>query len=543
MKQITIFLIAVLLVSTSFAQLSKIVDNGPTVLSSVQSKSLPMPISGSKAVVDTLNYAGANASSVGTGAASTFGVYALHPVAVMTPLVGNFITEVRFYINGASNVASAEIQLYNDTTTAVFTQVVAGVVEGWNTVLLNPSYPITADQLYVGYEVVATGGYPAGTDAGPRESNGYGDVMNFGKWTTANALSSTLDANWNIKAVVADVAVTCFPPTAVTYSNTTFNSTDIAWTSTSTAWNLKISSTMIDPTTGTGNIFDGAATTASYSATGLTELTDYYVYVQSDCGSGTTSSWLTSTFSTPKDCSAGITAPWMDDMSAGIDCWALYDVDGDGYNWENTEVVVGNLSLNSFSYDNDASTALNPDNWAVSNKINIDALTTPFLSWTAHSFDANYPSEQYSVYISTTGNTPADFGTAAFNETLNSDSDVLRNISLASYSGDIWVAFRHHDTYDMFGFSIDNVKVDNTVSINSNTATTVDFTIYPNPANEKVTIANAEGQNIIILDITGKVVLTIEAATKLQEVNISDFAAGTYIVRVNASVSKFNVIK
>ncbi len=541
MKQFTILLAALVLFSTSFAQLTKRVENTSTTFTTGPSKSLPMPNTSAKAVVTTLDYSGVNNDGIGTGSAADFGVYAKHPASVMTPLVGNFITTVEIYINGAATVSAVEIRLYNDTTTPVFTQAVTGLVDGWNTVALNPSYAITASDLLIGYNVTTTG-YPAGNDAGPREANGYGDIMYFGSWTTAFDLSSTLDLNWNIKATVEDAAVTCFPPTAITTSNITYNSADIAWASTASAWNIKVSSTMIDPTTGTGDIFDGAATTATYSATGLSELTDYYVYVQSDCGSSTTSSWLASGFTTVKDCSTPITAPWIDDMSAGIDCWALYDVDGDGFEWAAAEVVAGNPSLNSFSWDQTAG-ALNPDNWAVTNKINISSLTTPFLSWTAHAFDPDYPAEQYSVYISTTGNTPADFATAAFNETLSSDAYELRDVDLSSYSGDIWVAFRHHGVSDMFGMSIDNVKVDNTVSINSNSSATVDFKIYPNPANEKINIANAEGQQVIILDITGKVVLTIEEATKLQVINTSNFAAGTYLVRVNASVSKFNVVR
>lgn len=539
MKQFTILLAALVLFSTSFAQLTKRVENTPTVLTSGPSKSLPMPISSDKAVVTTLNYSGVNNDGIGTGGAADFGVYAKHPASVMTPLVGNFITTVEIYINGAATVSAVEIRLYNDTTTPVYTQAATGLVDGWNTVALNPSYPITANDLLIGYNVTCSAGYPAGCDAGPADVSGNGDVMYFGSWTTLTDLG--LDGNWNIKATVEDAAVTCFPPLSISTSNITYNSADIAWISTSTAWNLKVSSTMIDPATATGDIFDGAATTASYSATGLSELSDYYVYVQSDCGAGTTSSWLSSSFTTKKDCSTAITAPWTDDMSAGIGCWELYDEDGDGFNWFVDEIATGNPSLNSFSWDATAG-PLTPDNWAVTNKINISALTTPFLSWTALSFDPAYAAEHYSVYVSSTGNTPADFSTALFNETLVDDTEVSRNINLSAFSGDIWIAFRHHGVTDMYGMFIDNVKVDNTVSIN-NAAGTVDFTIYPNPANEKATIANAEGQQVIILDITGKVVLVIEEATKLQEVNTSDFAAGTYIVRVNASVSKFNVVR
>lgn len=543
MKHFTILLAALVLFSTSFAQLTKRVGNTPAVMTSVKSKSLPMPNNGAKSVVTTLHYDGVNDNGIGTGSAANFGVYAKFPDSVMTPLVGDYITSVDIYINGVTDVSAVELRLYNDTITPVFTQAVTGLVEGWNTVVLNPSYAITAADLLVGYNVTTTGGYPAGNDAGPHEANGYGDIMYFGSWTTAHDISATLDLNWNIRATVKDSAITCFPPTGLTYTNLTYNSVDLAWTSSASSWNLKISSTVIDPATGTGDIYDGTVTSATYSATGLSELTDYYVYIQSVCSSSNTSTWLSSQFSTPKNCTSGNTAPWVDDMSNGIDCWSLYDVDNDGFNWEVGEVVTGETTLNSFSYDNGTATALTPNNWAVTNKINIDALTTPYLSWKAMSFDANWVSEQYSVYISTTGNTPSDFGTAVFNETFTSDDVVYRSVDLSSYSGDIWIAFRHHDVTDMFGMAIDDVRVDNTLSVNSSLVNSAELSIYPNPANEKVTIANAEGQKVVILDITGKVVYTIDNASQLQEVNTSDLPVGTYIVRVNSSVSRFNVIR
>lgn len=542
MKHFTFLLAALVLFSTSFAQLTKRVGNAPAVLTSVKSKSLPMPNNDAKTVVTTLHYDSVNIDGIGTGSPADFGVYAKYPASVMTPLVGNYITSVDIYINGATDVSALEIRLYNDTTTPVFTQSVSGLVEGWNTVLLNPSYAITAADLLVGYNVTTTGGYPAGNDAGPHEANGYGDIMYFGSWTTAYAINTALDLNWNIRAKVEDSATTCFPPTALTYSNITYNSADLAWTSSSSSWNLKISSTVIDPATGTGDIYDGTVTSATYSATGLTELTDYYVYIQSSCGTSS-SSWLSSQFTTLKNCTSGNTAPWVDDMSNGIDCWSLYDLDNDGFNWEAGEVITGEFTLNSFSYDNATSTALTPNNWVVTNKIDINALTTPYLSWKAMSFDANWVSEQYSVYVSTTGNTPADFGAALFNETFTSDAVVYRSIDLSSYSGDIWIAFRHHDVTDMFGMAIDDVRVDNTLSVNSNVVNAMELNVYPNPANDKVTIANAEGQKVVILDITGKVVYTIDNASQLQEVNTSDLPVGTYIVRVNSSVTRFNVVR
>ncbi len=196
MRKITLLLAALVLFSTSFAQ------STTEMLTSVKSKSLLMPMNGAKTVVDTLHYDAKNDDGIGTGAAADFGVYAKHPVSVMTPLVGKFITEVEIYINGVTDVSAVEVRLYNDTLTPVLTQTATGLVEGWNTVKLIPSYPITAADLIVGYNVTCTGGYPSGVDAGPREPSGNGDIMYFGKWTTLNALSSSLNANWNIRAIV-----------------------------------------------------------------------------------------------------------------------------------------------------------------------------------------------------------------------------------------------------------------------------------------------------------------------------------------------------
>ena len=219
MRKITFLLVAIVLFGTSFAQLTTGVDNTPTMLTSVKSKALPMPINGTKAVVDTLYYDDTNSTAIGTGGAADFGVYAKHPASVIAPYVGNSITSVEIYINGVSDVSAVEIRIYNDTLTPVFTQAATGLVEGWNSVKLTNPYIITAADLIVGYNVTCTGGYPAGVDAGPRNASGNGDVMYFGKWTTLYDVSSTLNANWNIRAVVDN---------AVSINNSTANTLDIA---------------------------------------------------------------------------------------------------------------------------------------------------------------------------------------------------------------------------------------------------------------------------------------------------------------------------
>lgn len=89
-----------------------------------------------------------------------------------------------------------------------------------------------------------------------------------------------------------------------------------------------------------------------------------------------------------------------------------------------------------------------------------------FLSWDVCP-TANTPgfrAEYYSVWISTTGNTPADFTTMLFDETLSSEHPNWeyenRQVSLDEYANmTVYVAFRHHDITDMDRIVIDNVKL------------------------------------------------------------------------------------
>lgn len=69
------------------------------------------------------------------------------------------------------------------------------------------------------------------------------------------------------------------------------------------------------------------------------------------------------------------------------------------------------------------------------------------------------------------------------------------------------------------------------------------ISVYPNPANNVITVANAENKDILVLNILGEVVAAISNATSNQTINISKLSAGTYFVKVNFEVFKINVIK
>jgi hypothetical protein len=78
-------------------------------------------------------------------------------------------------------------------------------------------------------------------------------------------------------------------------------------------------------------------------------------------------------------------------------------------------------------------------------------------------------------------------------------------------------------------------------SVNENLASEV--SVYPNPANDMFTVANAEGATIVVVNSLGQVVSSIENAASNQTIDASNFANGTYFVKVNESVIKINVVK
>ena len=126
-------------------------------------------------------------------------------------------------------------------------------------------------------------------------------------------------------------APACPDPTALAVSNVTTSSADLSWTAggTETAWNVEYGTAGF--TLGTGTLT--STTTTTISMTSLTDLTSYDVYVQADCGSGQTSSWIGPlTFTTP--------------ISNGCNhTLNMFDSYGDGWNGSAVDVTVNGVTV------------------------------------------------------------------------------------------------------------------------------------------------------------------------------------------------------
>lgn len=153
-------------------------------------------------IIDTLHYDGPNFDGIGLGSAATFEVHAFFPASMLSAhnAAGNTIKSIDLYIKGASNVVSATIKIRPNQSSVSYSQsFTAG--EGWNNIVLTTPFPIPATDLYVGYELVVSGGFPLGCDAGPVNTNANW-ILYSGSWMHLTDLNAAMTYNWNIRARV-----------------------------------------------------------------------------------------------------------------------------------------------------------------------------------------------------------------------------------------------------------------------------------------------------------------------------------------------------
>ncbi len=74
-----------------------------------------------------------------------------------------------------------------------------------------------------------------------------------------------------------------------------------------------------------------------------------------------------------------------------------------------------------------------------------------------------------------------------------------------------------------------------------------EISVYPNPATDVIYVANAEGAQVSVFDMNGRMVNSVENASANQAIDASSLAKGMYIVRIvdgqNVTTKKVNVVR
>ncbi|SHH44986.1 Por secretion system C-terminal sorting domain-containing protein [Chryseobacterium oranimense] len=137
---------------------------------------------------------------------------------------------------------------------------------------------------------------------------------------------SSTGAPWylGVDDFTLETTPSCVAPTALTSASVTASGATVSWTAPATApangYDIYYSTSNTAPTAGT--IPNATSTTTSAPLTNLTATTTYYVWVRSNCGAGSTSSWSGPTSFTTA-CSV-ITPNYTNDFATfpGT-CWSL----------------------------------------------------------------------------------------------------------------------------------------------------------------------------------------------------------------------------
>lgn len=187
--------------------------------------------------------------------------------------------------------------------------------------------------------------------------------------------------------------------------------------------------------------------------------------------------------------------------------------------------------------------AIGNNDWLVSPPINLAGATGSSLSVYVKSLSNSYGLEKYKIGVYVGSGTPtvdADFVILSGPLTLTAPYAVWseRVQSLSAYDGQTIRIGINNRTEDAYMFMVDDFKI-TAATLSTSDFTSSKFSVYPNPANNVVSItnsANIQISKVAITDINGRTVksLTLNGVTESQ-INISDLNAGVYFMNIDTN--------
>jgi len=153
---------------------------------------------------------GVNFDAIGANAAIEFDVAARWNPAQLVNYEGASVTQIAFYPYEAA--ATYRVRVWTGVSGSgpanmVVDQAVTNpIIDSWNYItLITPVMIDVTKDLWIGYYINATTGWPAGCDNGPA-IDGSGNMINWGGWQTLLELAPAFDYNWNIQGYVQSLA-------------------------------------------------------------------------------------------------------------------------------------------------------------------------------------------------------------------------------------------------------------------------------------------------------------------------------------------------
>ncbi|MCO6481309.1 MAG: fibronectin type III domain-containing protein, partial [Flavobacteriales bacterium] len=250
----------------------------------------------------------------------------------------------------------------------------------------------------------------------------------------------------------------CLPPTALTVSNITNNAADLSWTASISnpangyQWEVRSSGNPGDPGPDANGTTAAGMTTAS--ATGLVANTAYTLYVRSDCGSGSFSTWASATFRTLCDAT---NVPYTQDFEGAVvpalpTCMSREVISGN--QWITTS---SGLNGKSAQYSYNSTQAAN--SWLYTQGLNLTGGQSYRLTYSyGNNGGGTFPEKLAVAY----GNSPS---AAAMTNAL-ADHDPVTTASntnvidfIPATTGVYYIGFQAHSDADEFYLFVDDISV------------------------------------------------------------------------------------
>ena len=335
----------------------------------------------------------------------------------------------------------------------------------------------------------------------------------------------------------------CLAPTGLTAVNTTHNSSDLSWNAQgSNSFEYVVDQTATDP------IIAGTATTGTiYNATLLSPSTTYYLHVRTDCGSGNLSSWSTISFTTlvaPCLAPTGLTTANTTHNSSDLS-WNAQGSNGFEYvvDQTSTDPTIAGTATTGTTYN---ATLLSPSttyylhvrtdcgsgNFSPWSTISFTTLVAPCLAptgltaanITGHAADLSWNTQTGSTFeyvLNQNSTAPTTAGTATTNNafaasTLTSLTNyyfhVRANCGNGNFSSWTTIPFTTLSTV-----GIDEQEI-------------IELAVYPNPANDAVTISGQNQGIITIMNLKGQQLGSIDLE-QTSTIDITNLESGIYFLQ------------
>lgn len=210
---------------------------------------------------------------------------------------------------------------------------------------------------------------------------------------------------------------------------------------------------------------------------------------------------------------------------------------GFGYLEDDDSTGIGDSIIACTSYFTPTGTA---DNYLILPAITLKQHGN-ILHWDAKSQDPSYP-DGYEVLVSNTVPVIDSFhvDTLLFYTDAEFPSWTQRSVSLDTYVNEtVYIAF-HHFSPNKFILKFDNIKVDadTTLTVNEIIFDNLVFSVYPNPANDLLSISMTNNEKINRINIYNSIGENVYSTTNSSTINVSNLSNGIYLLEVVSGNSR-----